>query len=547
MTETEATRQQVFLLGAGQSDTPGMTPDTIGFKAYGLARMDRIGLPVPPAFVLSAGFCGEYLERGHRLPDSVTKLLTAHVRWLENATGRSLGGARRPLLVSVRSSPPVSMPGMLSTVLNVGLSNRTVRGLLRLTGNPQLAWDLYRRLVQSFAECVRGCPREPFDAALASRLSEVDVPTVQELDAESLKTLARENLDIVLERTDEPFPQDPMEQVTAAVDAVFRSWESPRAIEYRRLAGIDDRVGTAVLIQSMVFGNAGGASGAGVGFTRNPATGANQMYLDFLFNAQGEDVVSGRHPIVERLRLRDVLPAIEAELERVRTALESEFRDVQDFEFTVEDGRLYVLQTRVGKRTPLAAVRVAVDMVQEGLINRATALERLRGYDLEGLERTSFASGTDREPIACAVPAGVGVAVGMIALDVASARAQARDGVPVILVRDEMSTDDIGGIAVADGVLAAAGGRTSHAAVVARHLGKPCLVGCTALRVDLNARRARLNGHELAEGDWVSIDAEGGRVYAGKLPIVRERPEDALAQLQQWSAELAPAPPAVLA
>ena len=527
-------RRQVFLLGGGQADAPGMTPEVVGAKAYGLARMERLGLPVPPAFVLSTGFCTEYLERGYRQPDDLTAALTAHVRWLENATGRSIGGTRRPLLVSVRSSPPVSMPGMLATILNVGLNNRTVRGLFRLTGNPQLAWDLYRRLVQSFAESVRGCPREPFDAALAARLAELDVPSVQELDAESLKALSRENLDLVLETTDEPFPQDPMEQLTAAVEAVFRSWESPRAREYRRVAGLDGRAGTGVVIQAMVFGNAGGASGAGVGFTRNPATGANEMYLDFLFNAQGEDVVSGRYPVAGRLRLRDVLPAVDAELARVRSALEAEFRDLQDFEFTVEDGRLYVLQTRAGKRTPLAALRAAVEMVREGLIDPATALARLRDVALDKLERTYFANGVSVEPLASAVPAGIGVATGAVVFDVDAARARAASGLPVILVREEMSTDDIGGIAIADGVLTAVGGRTSHAAVVARHLGKPCLVGCSALHVDLDARRGRLGRHDFVEGDWMSIDAEGGRVYAGRLPIARERPEEALRQVRQW-------------
>lgn len=533
---TQPGARQVFLLGGGQADAPGMTPDVAGHKAYGLARMERIGLPVPPAFALSTGFCTDYFDRGRRLPDDLATSLTAHLRWLENTTGRSIGGTRRPLLVSVRSSPPVSMPGMLATILNVGLNHRTVRGLLRLTGNPQLAWDAYRRLVQSFAENVRGCPRAPFDAALAARLAELDVPTVQELDAESLKTLTRENLDLVLDTTDEPFPQDPMEQLTAAVEAVFRSWENPRAREYRRLAGIDGRLGTGVVIQAMVFGNAGGASGAGVGFTRNPATGTNDLYLDFLFNAQGEDVVSGRYAVNGRLRLRDVLPAVDAELARVRSALEAEFHDLQDFEFTVEDGRLYVLQTRAGKRTPLAALRVAVAMVREGLIEPATALERLRDCDLDGLERTYFPNDTGAAPLATAVPAGIGVATGAVAFDVDAARARARDGVPVILVREEMSTDDIGGIAVADGVLTAAGGRTSHAAVVARHLGKPCLVGCAALRVDLETRRGRLGRHEFAEGDWLSIDAEAGRVYAGRLAIARERPDDALMQVRRWQA-----------
>lgn len=531
---SELARPQVFLLGGGQADTQGMTPETVGSKAYNLMRLGRIGLRIPPAFVLSPGFCRDYFDRGRRLPEGFTSLLTAHVRSLENATGRSFGGARRPLLVAVRSAPPQSMPGMLSTILNVGLNTRTVHGLFRLTGNPQLAWDLYRRLVESFAECVRGCPREPFETALRTSLAEADTAAVQELDAESLRSLARENLDLVLELTGEPFPEDPMEQLQDAVEAVFRSWESPRAAEYRRLTGLDGRVGTAVLVQPMVFGNAGGTSGSGVGFTRNPATGANELYVDFLFNSQGEDVVSGRYPVTDTLRLRAVLPQVDAELQRIKVVLEGEFRDLQDFEFTVEEGRLYVLQTRSGKRTPWAALRIAVEMVREGLIDRRTALERLRPYDLDALEHVHVASGAHHEPLATAVPAGFGVAVGTMALDAERARAQAQRGVPVILVREDISTDDIGGIAVADGVLAAAGGRTSHAAVVARHLGKACVVGCTALRVDLKGRRGRLGDRDLVEGDWLSVDGETGGVYAGQLPVVRERPEEALAEIRRW-------------
>lgn len=533
MTEPAA-KAPVFFVGAHRSDASDAGVEMLGGKAYGLMRMDRIGLPVPPAVVLGTPICREYFAAGERLPDGFSDLLAGQIRRLEEATGSSFGGARRPLLVSVRSGAAASMPGMLETVLNIGLNDVTVRGLMRLTGNPRLAWDCYRRLVQSYAEVVGGCRLEPFVRVLERRLHERDARAPQELESLALRALAREYLDMMPALAGEPFPQDPMEQLLAAVEAVFKSWNSRRASEYRRLGGLDERAGTAVAIQAMVFGNAGGTSGAGVGFTRDPASGENALYVDFLANAQGEDVVGGRRSVQGGDTLRRILPAVATELERVRAALETEFRDVQDFEFTVENGRLYLLQTRTAKRTPWAAVRIAVDLVREGLLAPDVALSRIEDIDLDSLERVSLAPGGPRRPMAEATVAGIGVAVGPVALDVDAARQFAERGDTPILVREHSSTEDIAGMAVAAGILTAAGGRTSHAAVVARQLGKVCLVGCRDLSVDLARRVCRLGERQLPEGAALTLDGASGCIYEGRLPVVRERPGEALKVIEGW-------------
>jgi len=316
--------------------------------------MARIGLPVPAAFVLGTKFCRDYFERGGRLAPGLCDLMARNIRRIEAASGTGFGSARRPLLVSVRSGAPVSMPGMMDTLLNVGLCDGVLRGMLRMTGNPRLVWDSYRRLIQSFAEVVEGLPGEPFQAAMNERLRHERVASAQDLDFKSLEGLAAEYLEMFREQTGRAFPQEPLDQLEAATEAVFRSWRSPRALAYRRMAGIDDAQGTAVTVQRMVFGNSGGTSGAGVAFTRDPATGASELYLDFASNAQGEDVVSGRHSLHEPNVLADIMPQAFEAILAVRARLEREFADAQEFEFTVQDGRLYLLQTRSGKRTALA-------------------------------------------------------------------------------------------------------------------------------------------------------------------------------------------------
>jgi pyruvate,orthophosphate dikinase len=509
---------------------------TIGAKAAGLLRLAQLGLPVPPAFVLDTTICRDYLTRGGRLSDAVRELIAHGLVRLEQATGRRFGGARRPLLVSVRSGAPVSMPGMLQTILNVGLCEQNLGGLMRSSGNPRHVYDCYRRLVRDFMEVVHGADAGQFDLLVARHGAQDGLAGANELDSATLHKIADESRELALALTGQPFPQDPLQQLQDAVQAVFRSWNDARARHYRQVNGIDDTLGTAVTVQAMVFGNDGGTSGAGVGFTRDPATGENRPYLDFLFNAQGEDVVSGRHAGHETARLTQRLPLVAAELARMRAVLEAEFRDMQDFEFTVERGRLFFLQTRAAKRTPWAALRIAVDMVSEKLITPVEALSRLEGIALERLERLRLAGNVSAEPLAMATPASIGVASGTIVFDAGRAAELAAKGQPVILVRPDASTADVAGIAAAQGVLTAAGSRTSHAAVVARQLGKVCLVDCQSLRARPQEASCTIGTTALHEGDALTLDADMGRVYLGTLPVVRERPLAALEQVARWRA-----------
>lgn len=528
------TTHQAFLIGRRPVDGAPIPAAIGGNKAANLSLLDRLGFRVPPAIVLSTSLCQEYFDRGQTFGEDLPQLLNGYVRRLEEATRSSFGG-RQPLLVSVRSSPPVSMPGMLDTILNVGLTESTVRGLIRTTGNPALAWDAYRRLIRTFAETVHDAPSEAFDRLTARYLSEGKVDTASDLDPLTIRSLARESADLLEALTGASLPTAPQTQLLLAVEAVCRSWNSARAREYRRLNGLGALTGTAVLIQAMVFGNAGGSSGSGVGFTRNPTDGRDQLYVDFLFNAQGEDVVSGRQVRTDAARLATVLPSVQGELERAKPRLEAAFRDMQDFEFTVQDGRLYFLQTRAGKRTPWAALQIAVDLVSAGIIEPSTALQRLADIDLDAVERTRVRPGADDLPIAVGMPASQGVVAGAIAFEPAKAQQMAEEQ-PVILVRPEMSPDDIAGLDAAAGVLTILGGRTSHAAVVARQLGKVCVVGCRALRIDTGAHRCWFGDRTFREGELLTIDGETGQVFAGRVAVVAEKPHEALATIAQWRA-----------
>ncbi|HUH80400.1 MAG TPA: DUF47 family protein [Solirubrobacteraceae bacterium] len=526
---------------------PGPLPalDAIGAKAHGLARIARAGLRVPEALVLTtdvsrrADASGSFPELG--------ELTARTVAVLEASTGLGLGDRLRPLVLSVRSGAPVSMPGMLETVLDVGLSDATVSGLAAATGNPRLAWDCYRRLIESFATVVHGGSPEPFQQAVRERLSAAEVSQPVELEAQELRSLVAEHLERFRALTGEPFP-DPRRQLEQAVSAVIRSWRSSKASAYRRLAGVSEDIGTAVILQRMVFGNAGGRSGTGVGFTRDPSLGASGLYVDFLVNAQGEDVVAGRQPLQVVDDATRMEPVLHEELERAAALLESQFGDAQEFEFTVQDGELFLLQTRTAKRTPWAALQIGVDQVAEGLITPAAARERLAGIDLSELVRRRVSESRERVTIARAVAAGSGVASGPIALDADAAARMADDGRPPVVVLREMSTDEIAAISRAAGILTAAGGRTSHAAVVARELGTPCLVGCRELAIDLDSRTLTLGSRTLAEGDVVTLDGESGLVYAGAVPVVEERPTHLLAAVEGWgngrtSSAPEPAPP----
>jgi len=525
----------VYVIGQGLSTT-GVTPEAAGAKGYQLLRMESMRLPVPPGFILGTAFSRRYFESGQHLPENLPEQMRAHLRILETLTGRVFGSSRRPLLVSVRSGAPVSMPGMMDTVLNIGLCTETALGLKRLTGNPHLVWDAYRRLVQAFAEVVHSRPGTEFESLAAQRLERAGTDTLQELDSAALQSLAMENLECYERLVGQPFPQDPVRQLCDAAEAVIRSWQSPRAREYRRLHRLDDALGTAVTVQAMVFGNSGGTSGSGVGFSRNPATGEPGLYLDFVFNAQGEDVVSGRRRISEELQLAAVLPSAYSELGRAADALEREFRDLQDFEFTIEEGRLYFLQTRAAQRTPLAALRVAVDMVNEGLISPATALQRLEVYDLDTLLHKRVRP-DGQAAIGHAVTAGTGVAVGRLVLSGDRARELAAAGEPAILVRPDLSAEDAAGIAAGAGVLTIRGARTSHAAVVARQMGKVCLVGCRDLVIEPERSCVTLGGQTIREGEWISLDGDAGQVFVGQVAIETERPDDLLREVERWRAE----------
>ncbi|MDD2875920.1 MAG: PEP/pyruvate-binding domain-containing protein [Acidiphilium sp.] len=507
----------------------------VGNKAWNLMRMAQAGLPVPPAFVLPTDWCG---RAGPGVAPALRQVLGEGIVGLEAATTLKFGGARRPLLVSVRSGGAVSMPGMLETVLDVGMNRVTVEGLIRLTGNPRLAWDSFRRFVQGYAEVVTNLPTTPFDALVRAAMQVEDAGTERELDHRALKALTLSMLECYRSLTGVAFPADPYEQLAAAAAAVFRSWNSAKAASYRQMNGISDTAGTAVTVQTMVYGNAGGTSGAGVGFTRNPATGTRELYFDFQFNAQGEDVVAGRHNMRDNDRLRLVLPTVWGQLQMICQRLERLFHDAQDFEFTVQSGVLYLLQTRRAKRTDWAALAIAVAMVEEGLLTPAEALGRLEGIDLNAIVRTSFAPPVP-ETLAMAQVAGMGVASGVIALDTEAVKRFAAAGTAALLVRWETVTADIEGMALAAGILTGSGGRTSHAAVVARQMGKVCLVACPELTIDLGHRSCSIGGHVLNEGDFLSLDGNTGAVHPGRLTPVILRPETALAAVAAWRHEVA--------
>jgi pyruvate, orthophosphate dikinase len=531
----------IYLIGCGAKNTntntntttgsPKPSAQTMGFKAWNLLRMSQLSLPVPPAFVLGTHYC---IDPAARALTSAPALWASSLQALQVATGLKFGDARRPLLLSVRSGAPVSMPGMMETLLNIGLCDATVSGLVRLTGNPRLVWDAYRRLVASYGEVVTGVPAQLFDEAAAALTGDRDE---RELDFAELRELTRTFLGIYDKAAGQPFPQDPQQQLGGAIEAVFSSWMSDKASAYRRLNGVADAIGTAVTVQSMVFGNAGGKSGAGVGFTRDPSTGEPALWVDFLFNAQGEDVVSGRRSAHGHDELATVLPSVWLELQDAARQLEQAFGDMQDFEFTVQDARLFMLQTRSGKRTPQAAARIALDLLGEKLIDADTALRRVAGLTHEALGRPRVVAenGVSLVPLAKAATASSGVAVGEIALDAARAASRHGAGVAVVLVRRNAETSDIAALEQSTGLLTERGARTSHAAVVARQLGKVCLVGCADLHIDEAARSIRIGETMLREGDLLTLDGNEGSVYAGAVRTEIEYPEELLARLESFN------------
>ena len=514
----------------GDGPTEQQPAEAIGAKAANLAHMAALGLPVPPAFVLPVELCGAVIAGHADAERHLAEGLKEGIAFLEEATGKRFGDRRRPLLVSVRSGAARSMPGMLDTVLDVGCTAAAVRGLIRMTGNPRFAWDCRQRFLEGYATVVAGGSPAPFAARLRGITAAEGASSERELDGAALEQLAGDYRSIV---GDENLSEDPMEHLTNAARAVYRSWMSERAQTYRRLEHLDDLQGTAVTVQAMVFGNRGRSSGAGVAFSRDPSTGAAQPVIEVLFDAQGEDVVSGRNTPQTEAALAQALPDVATELRRILAQLEREFRDVQDIEFTIEDSRLFILQTRAAKRTPRAALRIAIDLVREGLITPAEALRRLDGIDLDALTRQRLRAPTD--PVARGIGAS-GVAVGRAAFDSTSAQRLAAAGDPVILLRPDTSTADVAGFAVSAGIVTAVGGCTAHAALVARQMGKPCVAGCDRLTFDASCQHAQIGTTAIEPGQWIAIDGDSGDLYPGRQEIATERPDAELAEVDRWRA-----------
>ena len=507
--------------------------EAFGDKASVLVAMSSMDIPVPLGFVLNVSVCEDYFKNSRQLPEDVPNLLRQGISFLEGATGKVLGGSP-PLMVSVRSGAAVSMPGSMETLLNVGLSRDTVRSLIARTGNPRFAWDSYVRLIEDFGIMIFSNNPSLYRGLLNTAMEAAGVPDEKELDFMALRKLAGDYERLFSEESGRPFPDGTYEQLELAVRAVLDSWMSPRARDYREIHNVNGVRGTAVTVQAMVFGNMGMDSGAGIAFTRNPWTGEKLPVIDFRFGAQGEDVVSGSRARTSGIELNTAFPAVYMELEGIGEKLEANFKDMQDIEFTVEEGKLYVLQSRSGKRSPMAALRIAVDLEKEGLISPHEALEKLEGIDLNSISVQKIR--TDKPPLAKGDSASTGVAVGKIAFSSEKAKSYASGGAAevVILVREKPSPDDISGIHVSAGLLTASGARTAHAAVVARQLGKVCIVNCQELKLYPGDRKCSIGGKEFLEGDVISLDGASGEIYEGKVEVISERPVELLEIIDEW-------------
>ena len=534
-------KKYVYAFGGGTADGDGKMKDTLGGKGAGLAEMSRAGVPVPPGFTISTEVCNIYFDNNKKIPAEIEAESKAALGGLEKKMGQKLGATENPLLVSVRSGAKFSMPGMMDTILNLGLNDQTVEALVAKSGNARFAYDCYRRFIQMFGNVVLEIGKDEFEHIFDARKKKVKAKFDTDLTDADLKTVIADYKKLVQKKTRNAFPQDANQQLVMARDAVFRSWWNPRASYYRKMNKIADNLGTAVNVQAMVFGNMGDTSATGVGFTRNPATGEKAFYGEFLINAQGEDVVAGirtPRPISE---LKAVMPAVYQQLRDITSNLEQHYRDIQDFEFTVEEGKLFMLQTRNGKRTGPAAVRIAVEMQQEGLITKEEAIMRVEPGQLDQMLHPVLdpASKKSLKKIATGLPASPGAAVGKIVFTADDA-VEASQKAPVILVRKETVPDDIHGMEVSKGILTARGGMTSHAAVVARGMGIPCVAGAESLLVDERTLTLSVRGANvvLKEGDWVSLDGSTGEVFAGQANTVDADPSSGvLAKFMGWSDE----------
>jgi pyruvate,orthophosphate dikinase len=512
--------QSVYFFGNGRAEGTKDMKAVLGSKGANLAEMTNLGVPVPPGFTIACSVCVDYLRTG-TFPATLRDEVAASMARLEETTGRGFGSAENPLLVSVRSGAAVSMPGMMETILNLGLNNVTVLGLARQSGNARFAYDSYRRFIQMYGGVVLGVPSQPFEHLLQAKRLVSGAGSDAELGEEALRNLVEEYKTLVRTSTGADFPMNPMDQLWGAIEAVWRSWTLKKAVDYRKVNNISETLGTGVNVVAMVFGNMGDDSGTGVAFTRDPSTGERRFYGEFLLNAQGEDVVAGIRTPLPIEEMQGVLPEAYAELLATQERLERHYRDMQDIEFTVERGKLYLLQTRTGKRTAAAAVRIATDMVDEGLVDRAEAVRRVPADQLDQLLHPVIDPGVRAKAIAVGLPASPGAASGIAVFDPDVAEAKAASGQSVILVREETTPEDFHGIVAARAVLTARGGMTSHAAVVARGMGKCAVVGAKDLKVDFERRCLTVEGEfpcTIVEGDWITVDGATGRVYAADLP-----------------------------
>jgi pyruvate,orthophosphate dikinase len=543
-TELATTHKQqathyVYFFGGGKADGNGKMKDELGGKGAGLAEMTNAGLPVPPGFTIQTEACREYM-RGQKVSKQVDQQMEEALQRLEKLQGQKLGKGENPLLVSVRSGAKFSMPGMMDTILNLGLNDESVEALARRSKNPRFAHDSYRRLIQMFGNVVLEIPKSAFDEVFDAKKKQKKAKLDTDLDAKALKEVIEEYKKVVKKHTKHDFPQDPHQQLVMARDAVFRSWSNKKARDYRRIKNIADDLGTAVNVQAMVFGNLGETSGTGVGFTRNPGTGDKEFYGEFLMNAQGEDVVAGIRTPVEILELQKVMPVVYDQLREITGRLEKHYRDLQDFEFTIQEGKLYMLQTRNGQRTGPAAVRIAIQMVEEGLINKEEAIFRVEPDRLvDFLVPRIDEKDVKPEDVLSkkGLPASPGAAVGQIVFtaDEAVNKAGHDRKTPVILVRAETTPEDIHGMEVAVGILTSRGGMTSHAAVVTRGMGKCCVAGAGDIEVGEKVREMRVKGQVFKEGDWISLDGTTGRVIKGRKKVLPPPRSEELQTLMNWA------------
>ncbi len=522
----------------------------LGGKGANLAEMTRIGLPVPPGLTVTSEACNAYLANGNKFPEGMWDQELEALHTIEGLAGKKFGDSANPLLVSCRSGAKFSMPGMMDTVLNIGLTDATVEGLAKLTENPRFAWDAYRRLIQGFGAVVLDIPDEAFEEALDAAKKQAGAKEDVDLTAGQLKALAGEYRKIVQKHKGFDFPQNPLEQLSLATEAVFRSWNGRKAVSYRRHEEIPDNLGTAVNIVTMVFGNMGSTSGTGVAFTRNPSTGEKGVWGEYLINAQGEDVVAGIRTPKKVATMADELPEAYKQFLEICAILEKHYKNMQDIEFTIERGRLWMLQTRNGKRTSAAEIKIAVDMVGENLIDRKTALTRVTPAQVNTLLHPQFDANAKKAAqaagkfLAKGVNASPGAAVGQVYFDADLCEAKAKEGQAVIMVRPFTKPDDVHGMIAAKGILTSEGGATSHAAVVARQFGKPCVVGASSMRIDFDARKLTSNGVVVKEGEWISVDGATGEAFVGQIPTVAAKFEEQkdLVTLLQWADGVAAEP-----